>query len=53
MIERGCGREHGFMFVTCDVFHLLMSALKSLRLLPSNRLDMSVMSDVSQSPMSS
>ena len=39
------------MSVTCDVFHLLMSALNIA--LPSNSKFMSVMSDVSQSPMSS
>ena len=39
------------MSVTCDVSHLLMSALNCESLM--NKFDMSVMSDVSQSPMSS
>ena len=40
------------MSVTCDVFHRDMSALKEYPML-LNRPPMSVMSDVSQSPMSS
>ena len=39
------------MFVTCEVSQPLMSALNDA--LFANRVDMSVMSDVSQSPMSS